>query len=59
VGLGAPKPLEATEEFVFLHHALCVTLSEEWLIALHSRGSVEELTSLGGSGRVFLCSDLG
>ena len=22
------------EEFVFLHHAPCVTLSEEWLIAL-------------------------
>jgi hypothetical protein len=59
VSPGAPEPLEATEEFVFLRHAPCVTLSEEWLTVLHLWGSAGELTSLGGSGRVFLCPGLG
>jgi hypothetical protein len=59
VGLGAPEPLEAVKEFVFLCHASCVTLSEEWLIAPHSRGSAWEPSSLDSSGHVFLCPGLG
>ena len=42
MGLEAPDPLKPTEEFVFLHHAPCVTLSEEWLIEPHPWGSAEE-----------------
>ena len=31
MGSEAPEPLKPVEEFVFLRHALCVALSEEWL----------------------------
>jgi hypothetical protein len=59
MGPRAPKPLEATEELVFLCHAPCVTLSRERLIEPCPRGSAGEPLSLGGSGRVFLCPGLG
>ena len=42
MGMGALEPLEAAEEFVFLHHAPCVTLSKERLIEPRLRGSVRE-----------------
>ena len=35
-------PIEPAEEFVFLRHAPCVTLSKERLIELRLRGSVRE-----------------
>ena len=42
MGSDAPEPVKPAEEFVFLHHAPCVTLSEEWLIEPHPWGSAEE-----------------
>jgi hypothetical protein len=59
VGPGAPEPLEAAEELVFLCHATCVTLLGERLAEPRPRGSAREHVSLGGSGRVFLCPGLG
>jgi hypothetical protein len=38
VGPEALEPLNLVEEFVFLHHAPSVALSEEWLIASHMLG---------------------
>jgi hypothetical protein len=46
MGPRAPKPLEATEELVFLCHAPCVTLSRERLIEPCPRGSAGEPLSL-------------
>jgi hypothetical protein len=36
-GLGAPEPLELVEGLVVLCHAVCVTLSEELVVAPHAR----------------------
>jgi hypothetical protein len=44
------EPLEAAEEFVFLRHAPCMTLSEKWLIAPRLRatpGSPRALVAWG------------
>jgi hypothetical protein len=49
VVLGALEPLEPVEGFVPLCHTLCVTLSEEWGIALCPLSGVEEPLSLGHS----------
>jgi hypothetical protein len=42
MGSEAPELLKPVEEFVFLRHAPCVTLSEEWLTEPHPRGYVGE-----------------
>ena len=59
MGSDAPEPVKLAEEFVFLHHAPCVTLSEEWLTAPPLLGSAREPPTLGGSGHTFLCPGLG
>jgi hypothetical protein len=53
MGLGSPEPLEPVEEFVPLCHAVCVTLSEEWVTVqcLFFWGGVKEPPSLGCSRR--------
>jgi hypothetical protein len=48
----APEPLKLAEEFVFLPHTLCVTLSVEWLTMPCLLGSAREHPSLGGSGHL-------
>jgi hypothetical protein len=58
VGPEALEPLNLVEEFVFLHHAPSVALSEEWLIASHMLGSAREPSSLRGSGRLSLAGAL-
>jgi hypothetical protein len=50
VGPEASEPLKPAEEFVFLCHAPCVTLSEERLTEPRLQGSAEEPPSPGGSG---------
>jgi hypothetical protein len=51
----APKPLRLVKEFVFLHHALCVTLSEERLTdpcpAGQHRGAPRTLVAWGAPSR--------
>jgi hypothetical protein len=49
-GPGSPRPLKPVEEFVFLRHAPCVTLSEEWLTVPCPLGSAREPSSLGAQG---------
>jgi hypothetical protein len=51
-GLEASEPLEPAEEFVFLCHAPCMTLSEEWLTELPLQGCAGEPLSLVGSGHL-------
>jgi len=52
MGLEAPELLKLAEEFVFLRHAPCVTLSEEWLTTPRLWDNAREPPSLGGSGRL-------
>jgi hypothetical protein len=51
-GLEASEPLKPAEEFVFLRHAPCVTLSEERLTKPPLLGSAREPLSLVGSGHL-------
>jgi hypothetical protein len=55
-GPRSPRPLKPVEEFVFLRHTPCVTLSEEWLTVPRPLGSVGEPSSLGAQGA---CLQLG
>jgi hypothetical protein len=58
-GLEAPEPTEAAESFVFLCHALDVTLSEEQLVGACFGSDAREVLGIGRMGLFFLCPDLG
>ena len=58
-GLEAPEPLEAKGRFVFLCHALDVTLSEEQLVGARLGSNAREPPGIGSLGLVFLRSGLG
>jgi hypothetical protein len=52
-GSGTLEPLKLAEEFVFLCHVPCVTLSEEWLTEPHLQAALGSPPSLGGFGHTF------
>ena len=57
-----PKALEAREamgSFVFLCHALDMTLSEEQLVGARLGSDAKEPPGIGSLGLVFLCPGLG
>ena len=58
MGLEAHEPLEAVGSFVFLCHALDVTLSKEQLAGPRLGSGAEEPMSISCLGLVFLCLGL-
>jgi hypothetical protein len=59
VGPEAPEPPEAVESFVFLCHALDVTLSKKHLVGARLGSNARKPPGISSLGLVFLCPSLG
>jgi hypothetical protein len=55
----ALEPSKAMESFIFLCHALDMTLSEEQLVGARLGSDAREPPGIDSLGLVFLCSGLG
>ena len=59
MGPEAPEPPEVAGSFIFLCHALDVTMSEEKLAGARLGSDAWEPPGISSLGLVFLCSGLG